>query len=178
MAFSVVLEDEARTVCRLVLFTQVENAGQVRKLILAGEVEASLIKPQMVVAPFQVVVAANRAVRAQALGKMATRSLYTEVIFNLSTKKNITNALKTFGLGDKDKEVLAVVLGTEEEVEARVTKITQQINGKVVATSELAGLTQEAQVRELYKVTPEELTAGSLLDAVVSRMACRDFLVL
>ncbi|MPC56913.1 EKC/KEOPS complex subunit Tprkb [Portunus trituberculatus] len=132
----------------------------------------------MVVAPFQVAVAANRAVRAQALGKMATRSLYTEVIFNLSTKKNIMNALKTFGMGEEDKEVLAVVLGTEEEVEDKVTKITQQINGKVVDTSELADLTQEARVQELYKVTPEELKVGSLLEAVVSRMACRDFLTL
>ena len=51
MVFSVVLEggDESGSmVCRLVLFKEVDNAGPLRKLILAGQVEASLIKPQMV----------------------------------------------------------------------------------------------------------------------------------
>lgn len=48
MAFSVVLEDEHHTVCHLLLFTDVTNAAEVRKLILSGQVEASLIKPQMV----------------------------------------------------------------------------------------------------------------------------------
>ena len=43
----------------------------------------------------------------------------------------IMNALKTFGMGEEDKEVLAVVLGKEEEVEDKVTKITQQVSGKV-----------------------------------------------
>ncbi len=49
---------------------------------------------------------------------------------------------------------------------------------QVTDLSELSSLTQEVQVRELYKVTPEELVVGSLLEAVVSRMACRDFLTL
>lgn len=48
MAFSVVLENETHTVCQLVLFTGVTNAAEVRKLIMSGQVEASLIKPQMV----------------------------------------------------------------------------------------------------------------------------------
>ncbi|KAG0712027.1 EKC/KEOPS complex subunit Tprkb [Chionoecetes opilio] len=178
MDFSIALEDDRRTACQLLLFTEVENCVEVRKQILGGKVEASLLKPNLVVSPFQVAVAANRAVRVQALNKMATRSLYTEVIFNLSTKKNIGNALKTFGMGDEDKEVLAVVLGTEEEVEARAKKIKEQIKGKVTAISELATLTQESQVKELYKVTKEDLSVGSLLEAVVARMACRDFLTL
>ena len=47
----------------------------------------------------------------------------------------IVNALKTFGLGDDDKEVVAVVLGTEDEVEAKVNKITEQVKGEVSARS-------------------------------------------
>lgn len=43
---------------------------------------------------------------------------------------------------------------------------------------ELDSLTNNAQVREVYKVTQEELITGSLLEAVVSHMACRDFLTL
>lgn len=48
MAFSIVLEDKDHTICCLLLFTEVTNAAEVRKLIMSGQVEASLIKPQMV----------------------------------------------------------------------------------------------------------------------------------
>lgn len=48
MAFTIVLENENHTACHLLLFTEVTNATEVRKLILSGQVEASLIKPQMV----------------------------------------------------------------------------------------------------------------------------------
>lgn len=48
MTFFTALENENHTVCYLLLFTEVTNAAEVRKLILSGQVEASLIKPQMV----------------------------------------------------------------------------------------------------------------------------------
>lgn len=47
----------------------------------------------------------------------------------------VGNALKTFGLGDDDTEILAVVLGSEEQVKDRLEKITNIIEGKVSSTT-------------------------------------------
>nr|XP_053656560.1 EKC/KEOPS complex subunit TPRKB-like [Cherax quadricarinatus] len=176
MSLTVKLEDAEQTVCHILLYTDMENAAEVRQLIMQGKVEASLIKPEIVVDSFQVLVAANKAVRSLTAKKMVTRSVFTEIIFNLSPSKNITLSLKNFGLSDSDTEILAVVL--DQESGEKVKTLNRQIKGKQATLAEMKKLTNEVKVKELYKVTDIELEVSSLLDAVVSRMACKEFLIM
>ena len=55
--------------------------------------------------------------------KMTTRSIYTEVLYNLGPTKNIGASLKTFGLTGQEKEILAVILDTSKSEESVVSLI-------------------------------------------------------
>ncbi|XP_045619495.1 EKC/KEOPS complex subunit Tprkb isoform X1 [Procambarus clarkii] len=176
MSLIVKLEDEEQTRCHILLYNNVKNAADVRQLIMKGQVEASLIKPEMLVDPFQVLVAANKAVRSLAAKKMVTRSVFAEIIFNLSPSKNITDSLKNFGLGDSDTEILAVVL--DQESGEKLQKLNGQIKGQQTALTEMLNLTNSAKIKQLYKVTDADLDVSNLLDAVISRMACKEFLIM
>ncbi|CAL8242131.1 unnamed protein product [Merluccius merluccius] len=161
-----------QTVTQL-LFKGVKNSAELRKSAMEGKINAALINPKMIVDSFQVLVAANKAVHLQSIGKMKTRGLYSEIIFNLSPANNISEAFKRFGISDSDDSVLVVLVATDDESQV-LADITEKVDGQQVPVAELPTLTDVMQIRKLYKVTPQEEKIGSLLDSVVCRMATKD----
>uniref|UniRef100_A0A9J7ZBX4 Tp53rk binding protein n=1 Tax=Cyprinus carpio carpio TaxID=630221 RepID=A0A9J7ZBX4_CYPCA len=184
------------------LFKDVKNATELRKMAVNGEIKGALINPSMVVDAFQILVAANKAVHLHKNGKMKTRSLYSEIIFNLSPTNNVSDifhyrntaeificlqcavltefnvwqiseAFKRFGISDSDSAVLIVLVHNKDET-LSVDDIISKVDGQQVAVDRVSDFTDVAKIKKLYKVAPQEEECGSLLDAVVCRMAMKD----
>nr|XP_057933082.1 EKC/KEOPS complex subunit TPRKB [Doryrhamphus excisus] len=156
-----------------ILFKDVKNATELRQNAVDGTITGALINPTMLVSPFQVLVAANKAVHLNKTGKMKTRSLFSEIIFNLSPTNNISEAFRRFGISDGDDSVLVVLVHNKEESQL-VTDITAKVDGQQVPLDDLSSLSDHAKIKKLYKITPQEEKCGTLLDAVVCRMATKD----
>ncbi|XP_074482176.1 EKC/KEOPS complex subunit TPRKB [Sebastes fasciatus] len=155
------------------LFKEVKNASELRQCAVEGKINGALINPTMLVSPFHVLVAANKAVSLQKSGKMKTRSLYSEIIFNLSPTNNISEAFKRFGSSDGDESVLVVLVHNKDESQV-LSDITARVSGRQVPAEDISSLTDHAKIKKLYKITPQEEKCGTLLDAVVCRMATKD----
>ncbi|XP_053719595.1 EKC/KEOPS complex subunit TPRKB [Synchiropus splendidus] len=155
------------------LFKNVKNSAELRQGAVDGKISAALLNPTMLVGPFQVLVATNKAVHLQKLGKMKTRSLYSEIIFNLSPTNNISEAFKRFGVSDSDNSLLVVLVHKDKESEL-LSDLTKKVNGVQVPVDDIASLSDTAKIKKLYKVTAKEETCGTLMDAVVCRMATKD----
>lgn len=153
------------------LFHKIENMKELNENIKNGSLQCCLIKPSLVCDPFQIVVSANKAVLSE---KLTTKTVYSEILFNLSISKNISQSLQKFGVDKNDDAILAVVIlrledvGTENEIFAKIA-------GEEIDILKLNDFSDNGLMKKAYKISDKELEKCSLVDAIVSRIAVKDF---
>ncbi|CAB3223507.1 unnamed protein product [Arctia plantaginis] len=170
--YTVQLDAETKATLKMYLFRDVQNVNSVRKNVVNGTWSCAVIKPSLILDPFQVAVAANKAAVAEKLNTMVTRTVFAELLYNLSITKNITQSLSMFGI-DKNKNLLVCFIATEEKDPS--SEIVPQIRGKLCLMSELKDLTNMENLKSAYQL--EGLaTDDDLLNVIVSRMVTKQFI--
>lgn len=159
---------------RVALFTGVTNGGGLAAALAAGGVApaAAFVNASVVVDPFALHLAAHKALAAQAAGRLATRSLHSELLLCLSPGNNISDALRRFGPSASTSSLIVARFDGEEDEAAQAAAHVGRAQRLPLAS--LGGLVDVAALRKIYKPTAEELGSGSLADAVLSRIGFRE----
>ncbi|XP_049951507.1 EKC/KEOPS complex subunit TPRKB-like [Schistocerca serialis cubense] len=159
----------------LFLVENVRNTPELRKLVISGGLECCIVKPSLIVNPFQVVVAGNKAVISMGRGKMSTRNIYTEILYNLSPTKQISQSLIKFGIDDKEDRILVCVL--EKCGEKKAEEVLEKIQGDECPIDQLSKFTDVMLVKKTYKINDSECYSSNILDSVVSRISTKEIVV-
>lgn len=154
------------------LFSKIENIKELKEQIVSGSLQCCLIKPSLICDPFQIVVSANKAILSE---KLTTRTLYSEILYNLSISKNISQSLQKFGVDEKDDAILAVVVVRAEDVGTE-NETFRKIAGEELDILRLTDFCDVSLMKKEYKINDEELEKCLLIDAIVSRIAVKDFI--
>ncbi|KOC62893.1 TP53RK-binding protein [Habropoda laboriosa] len=176
--YIVSLDAETEMFCALYLFKDVQNSSEIRKKVMNGELCCSVIKAGLVVDPLQLIVAANKAVISAKMNQLTTKNLYTEVLFNLSMSKNILRALTEFGIGNNDKNILIVLVSRKDDEKSTSEVLIDSIKGERISVSRLSEFTDFELIKKIYKIEKDELNISTLTNSVVSRIGCKDFILL
>lgn len=167
------LGDKTKLCC--VLLSNVKNCVDLKNLVMSGELQCTIINPKYILDLFQVSVAANKALQSDSHKKLNTKSLYTEVLFNLSITRNISQSLVKFGIDDKCSEILILTIGEEEQAKTSLRSALSKVDGTQIDIDELRSLVDITSVRKLYKINENESNVSTLLDLLVSKIATKDF---
>ncbi|XP_008800781.1 EKC/KEOPS complex subunit TPRKB [Phoenix dactylifera] len=159
----------------LALFTDVTNSKELLDAMRAGrlEPEVALLNASLIPDVFPVLAAAHKALLAKSRESLSTRTLHSELVYNYSGSKHITESLKRCGISDDTTYILAARFGASHDEMKDIEKL---ISGKEIDLEELEGRANHAQIQKHYKVSPQELAISSLADAITCRIAARDAL--
>ncbi|KAK3585840.1 hypothetical protein CHS0354_038365 [Potamilus streckersoni] len=160
----------------MLLYDELENSKEIRKCVIDGVIDASLLKPKLILDKFQVIVAATRAIHNQKHEKMTTKTIHSEILFCLSPSKNISDSYRNFGLGEEDKCILVVIVDDQDN--SKLNALQQLIKGRQLPLSDLHSTADTSAIKKIYKIRDEELEVCSLLDAVVTRISSKEIVTL
>eukprot|EP00048_Salpingoeca_helianthica_P021586 m.13237 g.13237 ORF g.13237 m.13237 type:complete len:162 (-) comp6148_c0_seq1:37-522(-) len=142
------------------------NGAELLPLITSGTFPAACVRDTMILDPFQLLVAVQRAVFANKIGAMKTKSLNSEILYALSPSKSIRDSLVTFGVGATDTSAYAVLVDPIPETKAAVAAHVREHTSSRVPVD-------EAALQKVYKITAPQLQSGTLLDLIVSSIATK-----
>lgn len=168
--YTLELDPRSGKLISLYLLTDIKNTIELRKKILSGELKCCILKASMIVDPFQVVVGVNKAVLRQLNNKLITRSLFTEILYCISSSTNISQSLAKFGINDNDKNIIVAIVHSKNEHDEFEDNIRPQIDGQLTPMSQLKNYSDIELIKKTYKIDKEELKVSSLADSIVSRI--------
>ncbi|XP_042490023.1 EKC/KEOPS complex subunit TPRKB [Macadamia integrifolia] len=169
-----VFEVDGRTLS-VVLFTDVLNSSELLDAMQSGtlEPEVAFLNASLVPDVFPVLVAAHKTLLSKSRETLTTRTLHSELVYNYSRSKHISESLKRCGISKDSTYVLVARFDASHDEMKSIEKL---VNGKEIGLEELAGRANQAQIQKHYKISGLELGISSLDNAITCRIAVRDAL--
>ncbi|KAK9500548.1 hypothetical protein O3M35_001792 [Rhynocoris fuscipes] len=153
----------------LILFRKVSNVKELREKLLKNELDCALIKAELIYDPIQIAIAGSKAILFIDYSKMVTKTLYTEILFNLSTSKNITQSLKTFGVNDNDENMILAHFGDSVSLD----RLIDNVSGEQVDWNQLNDIRKLDDINRCYNIKKQESIATHTLDSILTRIATK-----
>lgn len=159
-------------------FTNVKNIKLLKENVLSVFKDKSpvLIKKNFIVDPFQIVVATNNAYLSNKNSSMKTKSLATEILYNLSSSSKISESLNDIGANDQDEDMIVALVSTFPNVPEMKIFHEICIEGNETELSKHTENIDENFIKSYYGINKIESNTSTLLDSIVSRIACKSII--
>lgn len=169
--YECLLDLNTKSSLKIFLLRNVQNSNIISENIKNGVWKCAAVNPSLILDPFQIAVAANRAVVARMLGNMVMKTVHGEILYNLSLSKNIAQSLTKFGVKEQNTFLLCFIIN---EIEDQSEEVLTQVNGEQTPISELFNYTDLKQIQGAYKLNNIQ-SHTNILDIIVSRMVTKNF---
>jgi len=175
--------------CEIFLYKNVRNSRKLHSEIIKGNIKCAMIKPALIAHPLQIAVSTKKSLAAKNISGSSstnrglfTKSVFTEILYNLAPTKSIAESLKLYGLGQDDKEIIIVITNeaeVEQDYKIAREELLNKIDGDPVPDmmNEIEGLpslTNWDLVTKVHKLKSTSLNKTNIVDILISRAATKD----
>merc|ERR1712049_98314 len=108
-------------------------------------------------------------------GKTLTKTVHTELIYNLSPTKKVTESLKIFGIREEIHDLIVVTF--DDDNGEKLQNIKNVIQGDIKDLAELQDITDWNAIAQLHGISETKLDPEHIRDLLISKSAVKDFLL-
>ncbi|KAL9712380.1 hypothetical protein Ac2012v2_003617 [Leucoagaricus gongylophorus] len=159
----------SRATTHVALFLNVKNASNLRKRIVSavtmggeiGETEReqvnyAFIDARLITSRRHLQTAVHQSILAETHNGLRTRTVHSEVLWNLSPTNSITETIRWYGVSDTTKSLLVVRIdggsAAPGVIESRIREIVQ---GELVPLSQLQEVTDWSMIKKQHRLANE-----------------------
>ncbi len=144
------------------------------------EPEAALIDARAIAHLLVVKAAAGLVLQHHTHGTLKTKTLHSELVYSLSGSKHIGSSLGTFGIKDDTTSLLVAKFdasdGDMHALRNLVDATESILEGEEDIRAHIEKGCDDKVITKAYKIVDQELQIGTLVDAILCRIAARDCL--
>ncbi|KAK3824201.1 MAG: kinase binding protein CGI-121-domain-containing protein [Linnemannia elongata] len=155
-------------------FTAVKNAPDLKEKLQNQDksLTFAIVESNLIMDVFQLLLAATKAAHDNETGKLATQTISSEIIYNLSPSKNIAESLKRFGITEDTTSLIAVKIGgNPDEI---MEEMSRTVDGNLVSFSKLDQEKDMAKLRQYYKIDPKVTEDKEILNWIIGAIAMKN----
>ncbi|KAE8804383.1 GDP-mannose-dependent alpha-mannosyltransferase [Hordeum vulgare] len=144
------------------LLTMPDECRELLDLMQSGklEPEAAFLNASLVPDVFPVLAAAHKALLSKSREALTTRTLHSELVYNCSGSKHITESLKRCGIADDTQYILAARFDASDEEMKALEKL---ISGTEIDLSELETRADQPKILKNTSKSAKYVISGSLV---------------
>ncbi|KAG0297183.1 hypothetical protein BGZ96_007392 [Linnemannia gamsii] len=155
-------------------FTAVKNAPDLKEKLQNQDksLTFAIVESNLIMDVFQLLLAATKAAHDNEAGKLATQTISSEIIYNLSPSKNIAESLKRFGITEDTTSMIAIKIGGNPD--AIMEEMSKTVEGNLVSFSKLDQEKDMSKLRQYYKIDPKVTEDKDILNWIVGAIAMKN----
>lgn len=123
----------------------------------------------------QLLVAAHKSLYNSNYHKMKTKSIFTELLYNLYPSRSIREALKNFGTQDDGTTAIFVVFSGGDGKSSN--GLENRVQGRAMPMDRIAELRDVAAIKKLYKIPNEISDEEIILDSLLTKMSAKELIL-
>lgn len=193
MTDNAALADVALPHARIIVYSELKHAASILQGISSMDQRIVVADLSLVVSCFHLQLATYKALLNESQGRMKTKSIASEVLYQLSSSTKITDAIQQYSIHSESTDIAFIYItpaggidSTSMTTDDALLRFKSQIQslaieGKEMDSQEISSsvmLTNEksAKIAKYFKITPQELEVSGLEESVATRLAVKDSL--